>query len=262
MKDDDRFLEVAREAAREAGRLLRENVDRRGEVIFKGVVDVVTEYDKKAQDLILGRLSSAFPDHGFLAEEELTRRGESDFLWIFDPLDGTVNFSHTFPVFCVSIALEQGRDVILGLVYDPMREETFWATKGRGSFLNGKRIRVSSVDDLGRSLLATGFPYDIRENPDNNISHFGNFAVRAQAVRRCGSAALDLCYVAAGRLEGFWELRLKPWDVAAGGLIVQEAGGRVSDFKGRPFDPRKPQALATNGLIHQAMMAVLELGQP
>ena len=258
--DPDRFLEVARTAAWEAGRLLRENVDRRGEVFYKGAVDVVTEYDKRAQDIIYGRLSSAFPDHGFLAEEDLARKGESDFLWIFDPLDGTTNFAHTFPVFSVSIALELGREVILGLVYDPTREETFWATRGHGSFLNGKRIRVSSIDDLGKSLLATGFPYDIRENPENNLSHFGNFATRAQAVRRCGSAALDLSYVAGGRLEGFWELRLKPWDVAAGGLIVQEAGGRVSDFEGGPFDPHRPQALATNGHIHQAMMAVLKLG--
>jgi len=169
--------------------------------------------------------------------------------------------SHRVPIFCVSIGLEfQGR-IILGVVYDPMQEETFQALEGEGADLNGTRIRVSSEDDLGKSLVATGFPYDVRVSPINNAVHFHNFLTRVQAIRRCGSAALDLGYVACGRFDGFWELKLHPWDTAAGALIVREAGGQVSDFDGREFSLDRPEALATNGLIHQAMMEVLQKGK-
>jgi myo-inositol-1(or 4)-monophosphatase len=254
----DEFLEAAKAAAREAGRLLRENVDKRGEIMFKGAVDLVTHFDRKSQEMIFRRLSAAFPGHGFLAEEGLSLPGTSGCRWIIDPIDGTTNFAHTFPIFCVSIALEQKGEVVVGVVYDPMRDELFEAVRGRGAFLNGARVRVSDIPELGKALLATGFPYDVRTSSFNNVREFNAFIVRAQAVRRCGSAALDLCYVACGRFDGFWELKLKPWDVAAGALIIEEAGGRVSDFEGRTFDPFNQQVLASNGLIHEEMRAVLK----
>ena len=254
----DEFLEAAKAAAREAGGLLRENVDKRGEIMFKGTVDLVTHIDRKSQEMIFRRLSAAFPGHGFLAEEGLSLPGTSDCRWIIDPIDGTTNFAHTFPVFCVSIALEQKGVVAVGVIYDPMRDELFEAVRGRGAFLNGARVRVSEIPELGKALLATGFPYDVRTSSFNNVREFNAFIVRAQAIRRCGSAALDLCYVACGRFDGFWELKLKPWDVAAGALIVEEAGGRVSDFEGRTFDPFNQRALASNGRIHEEMRKVLE----
>ena len=255
------FLEEARGAALEAGRMLRSGLDAGRQVSYKGVVDLVTNFDQQAQELIFGRLAAAFPSHGFLAEEGLSRGEQGEFRWVFDPLDGTTNFAHRFPVFTVSIALEYQGRVILGVVYDPTRDEMFEAMEGEGAFLNGRRVRVSAVDDLNRSLLATGFPYDLRESPVNNIAHFNRFLKRAQAVRRCGSAAMDLCYVACGRFDGFWELKLKPWDHAAGSLIVREAGGRVSDFQGNEFKIASQESLASNGLIHEAMMSVLGLGE-
>ncbi|MHB8094112.1 MAG: inositol monophosphatase family protein [Candidatus Aminicenantales bacterium] len=260
MDDSLLFLDAAREAAREAGRLLKDNVDTRGAVTYKGAVDLVTEFDRKSQDIIDRRLSASFPDHSILAEEGLARAGSSEYRWIFDPLDGTTNFAHTFPVFSVSIALERRGELVLGVVFDPMRGELFEAVRGAGARLNGATIRVSGVPELGKSLLATGFPYDVRTSRTNNVREFNDFIVRAQAIRRCGSAALDLCYVACGRFDGFWELKLKPWDMAAGALIVQEAGGRISDFKGGPFDPFRGSILATNGHIHDAMMGVLDAG--
>jgi myo-inositol-1(or 4)-monophosphatase len=255
------FLSAAREAALEAGKMLKQGLNEGREISFKGSVDLVTNFDNKAQEMIFDRLSSSFPGHGFLAEEGLSRQEQGEFRWIIDPLDGTTNYAHRVPIFCVSIGLEfQGR-IILGVVYDPMQEEMFQAVEGEGSFRNGGRIRVSAETDLGQSLVATGFPYDIRVSPVNNAVHFNNFLTRVQAIRRCGSAALDLCYVACGRFDGFWELKLHPWDTAAGGLIVKEAGGRLSDFDGADFSIYKSEALATNGLIHKAMMQVLRVGK-
>ncbi len=261
MREWAEFLSVAEKAARDAGRMLKRRMSDKREISFKGAVDLVTNFDKRAQKIIFSRLSTAFPDHGFLAEEGLRREKKGDFLWIIDPLDGTTNYAHRFPVFCVSIALEFRGRIVLGLVYDPMREEFFWAIETRGAYLNGREIRVSPVDDLNQSLLATGFPYDVRESQVNNVDHFNRFLVRAQALRRCGSAALDLCYVACGRFDGFWELKLKPWDVAAGALIVKEAGGRLSDFSGAEFSHLSPETLASNGLIHEAMIKVLLAGK-
>lgn len=261
MKKFDEFLPVAKEVALEAGSLLKENIAKEEEIFFKGAVDLVTNSDRQSQDLIFHRLSSYFPNHAFLAEEDLFEDKGSEFRWVIDPLDGTTNYAHKFPIFCVSIGLEHGQEVVLGVVYDPMREEMFWAVKGKGSFLNGKRLKVSQTSRLEQSLIATGFPYDVRESKNNNLNHFSNFLVRAQAIRRCGSAALDLCYVACGRFDGFWEIKLNPWDVAAGGLIVLEAGGRVTDFQNGSFSIYNKQVLATNGLIHGEMLGVLNLAR-
>ncbi len=253
----EEFSRVGESVVREAGLYLRRNLGGPVEASFKGAVDLVTPFDMGAQEILVGRLAAAFPGHGFLAEESLSRTGASDCRWIIDPLDGTTNYTHAFPVFSVSAAFERAGRLVLGFVYDPMREEMFRAEAGRGASLNGAAIRVSGVADLGKSLLATGFPYDLRTSPDNNLGHWGRFIVRAQAIRRCGSAALDLAYVACGRFDGFWELKLKPWDVAAGALIVAEAGGRVTDFAGGEFMLRSPGILATNGLVHPAMLEVL-----
>lgn len=253
------YLEVAVEAAQEAGRMLRENLDSSREIRYKGEVDLVTNFDRRSQQMIFDRLAENFPDHDFVAEEGLDRKKGSKFRWIFDPLDGTTNFAHRFPFFSVSIALEFEGQIVCGVVYDPIREETFSGIKKRGAFLNGNQIEVSTINELDKSLLATGFPYDLRESDENNIVHFNNFVTRAQAIRRCGSAALDLCYVACGRFDGFWELKLKPWDVAAASLIVQEAGGRLSDFSNREFSINRQETLGTNGLIHQQMMDILRL---
>ena len=253
------YLGVAVEAAQEAGRMLRENLASSREIRYKGEVDLVTNFDSRSQQMIFDRLAESFPDHDFVAEEGLDREKGNEFRWIFDPLDGTTNFAHRFPFFSVSIALEFEGQIVCGVVYDAMREETFSGIRKKGAFLNGSRIEVSTISELDKSLLATGFPYDLRESDENNIAHFNNFVTRAQAIRRCGSAALDLCYVACGRFDGFWELKLKPWDVAAASLIVQEAGGRLSDFSNREFSINRPETLGTNGLIHQQMMDVLRL---
>ncbi|MFQ6109152.1 MAG: inositol monophosphatase family protein [Candidatus Aminicenantales bacterium] len=255
------YLKEAFFIARKAGGVLKANIDKPSEVSFKGVVDLVTDLDTQAQRIIFEHLSSRFPDHDFLGEEGLCRRKGGDLRWIIDPLDGTTNYAHSFPVFCVSLALESKGEIVLGVVYDPMRKELFSAVKGKGAFLDGKKIRVSSVDELDKSLVATGFPYDLRESSVNNIDHFNNFLLRVQAIRRCGSAALDLCYVACGRFDGFWELKLHPWDVAAGALIVQEAGGCVSGFQNQMFSIFGTEILATNGQIHQQMVEVLRLGR-
>lgn len=255
------YLEEATAAAREAGRMLRENFYVFREVSYKGEVDLVTNFDKLSQQMIFERLSRKFPEHGFLAEEGLDRGKKSDFRWIFDPLDGTTNYAHRFPIFSVSIALEWKGRLVCGVVYDPMRDETFSGIKNKGAYFNGEKIKVSDVDDLNKSLLATGFPYDLRESQENNIAHFNNFLTRVQAIRRCGSAALDLCYVACGRFDGFWELKLKPWDVAAAAIIVQEAGGQLSDFQDRDFSIYSQETLGTNSLIHGQMLDILRLGK-
>jgi myo-inositol-1(or 4)-monophosphatase len=253
------YLKTAVEAAQEAGRMLRDNLDASREIVYKGEVDLVTNFDNQSQQMIFDLLAKNFPDHDYIAEEGLDQEKGGEYRWIFDPLDGTTNYAHGFPIFSVSIALEFKGKIVCGVVYDPMRDETFSGIKSDGAFLNGERIRVSNVNDLDKSLLATGFPYDLRESDENNIIHFNNFVTRAQAIRRCGSAALDLCYVACGRFDGFWELKLKPWDVAAASLIVQEAGGHLSDFQNQEFSIHCHETLGTNGLIHQQMLDVLHM---
>ena len=255
----DSYLNAAVEAAHAAGQMLRKNLGASREITYKGEVDLVTNFDNRSQQMIYERLARIFPDHDFVAEEGLDLAKGSAYRWIFDPLDGTTNYAHRFPVFSVSIALEMNGQMVCGVVYDPMREETFTGTKDKGAFLNGQGIKVSALDELDKSLLATGFPYDVRDSEENNIAHFNHFVTRAQAIRRCGSAALDLCYVACGRFDGFWELKLKPWDVAAASLIVLEAGGHISDFANGEFSIHSMETLGTNGLIHQQMLDVLRL---
>jgi myo-inositol-1(or 4)-monophosphatase len=244
-----------------AGEMLRQYIDSSREIVYKGAVNLVTDFDKRSQEIIISQLSARFPDHDFLAEEDLCEQRGSEFRWIIDPIDGTTNYAHNFPIFCVSIALEWKGKVMCGVIYDPMRGEMFSAISGRGSQVNGHRINISANGDLDKSLLATGFPYDVRESEVNNIDHFANFATRVQAIRRCGSAALDLCYVACGRFDGFWELKLSPWDVAAGILIVEESGGRVTDFHGDRTNIYGKDLLASNGLIHEQMIQILKLGK-
>ena len=251
------FLDAAWQAADAAGEIIRANWHKPKTIDYKGVIDLVTNTDRQCERTIVEILTRQFPDHSVLAEEEtLLERHENSYRWIVDPLDGTTNFAHGYPHFCVSIALEQNGEVILGLVYDPVRRECFRAIKDHGATLNGRNICCSAVDDLDKALLATGFPYDRRDLADYYLSYFKAFLVRCQGIRRNGSAALDLCYVACGRIDGYWELKLKPWDVAAGSLIVSEARGKLSDFRGRPFDIRGGETLAANALIHPQMARI------
>lgn len=248
---------TAVDAARKAGLLLREHLGGAREIEFKGAVDLVTEMDKRSEALIIADLKGAFPDHGILTEESAEVKTSTGNRWIIDPLDGTTNYAHGLPFFCVSIAFESAGKILLGVVYNPMLDELFVAAPGEGATLNGRNLRVSSTETLDKSLLATGFPYDLRTSRENNLDNFASFTVRAQAIRRAGSAALDLSYVAAGRFDGFWEMKLKAWDVAAAALIVTEAGGRITDFKGGEFSIFGGRCLASNGLIHDEMLAIL-----
>jgi myo-inositol-1(or 4)-monophosphatase len=250
------FLRAGVDAAIEAGKLLARDVRRPVEVEYKGVINLVTESDRASQALIFKRLSTRFPGHDFLAEEGLKELSGAEFRWVFDPLDGTTNFAHRFPVFCVAVGLEHRGRLVCGVVHNPMTGETFRAETGHGAWLDGERIRVSTIPDLERSLVATGFSYDIR-GTRANIAEHDRVLLRAQGIRRCGSAALDLCSVACGRLDGFWELRLSPWDTAAGAVIVAEAGGRITNFRDEPVDIYHPEVVATNGLIHREILEVL-----
>ncbi len=224
---------------------------------FKGEINLVTEADQHSQSAIIKILKKDFPQYGILSEENFETRSDSAIKWIVDPLDGTTNYAHNLPVYSISIALEVEQKIVLGVVYNPNLDELFFAVAGCGAYLNNKRISVSKTKTLNKSLLATGFPYDIRESQNNNLNHFNNFAVRAQAIRRGGSACLDLCYLAGGRFDGFWELKLAPWDMAAGYLMVEEAGGKVTDFKNRQFHINKKEMLASNRHIHGEMLKVL-----
>jgi len=217
----------------------------------------VTDVDHRAEETVVGFLERVFPDFGILAEEREEIGARSGFRWILDPLDGTTNYAHGYPFFCVSLACQKDDAVVWGGVYDPLRDELFTAARGGGAFLNGARIAVSAVDRLDRAMLCTGFPYDVHDSRENNLNHFAAFVKTAQAVRRDGAAALDLCYVGAGRFDGFWEMKLKPWDMAAGCLVVQEAGGVVSDFDGNPLGLDRGAVLAAGSMLHPAMIAVL-----
>ncbi len=254
------LLDMAVSAALSAGNILCQLYDNPHSVRFKGEIDLVTEADIASEKAILSMLEDKGPQIGVLAEESASQQVNSltRLTWIIDPLDGTTNFAHGFPWFCVSIALWNKSHVELGVIYLPLQDELFYAVKGAGACLNNRQIRVSSTDTLDRSLLATGFPYDVREKPDQVISALKDMIVKAQGVRRAGAAALDLAYVAAGRLDGFWEIKLKPWDTAAGVLLVEEAGGQVTDFANGSYDPFLKEIIASNALIHSEMTSILE----
>lgn len=258
MKD---FKELAILAATESGKILRENFGKAQEVEYKGIVNIVTEVDFLSEDKIIEIIRRAYHDHSILTEESKDHETPSDYKWIIDPLDGTTNYAHGYPCVCVSIALEIKGDVVLGVVYDPLREELFTAEKGKGAYLNGNRIKVSETDELIKSLLSTGFAYNIRETAENNLNHYCNFSLRVQGIRRDGAAALDLCYTAMGRFDGFWELYLAPWDMAAGSLIVAEAGGKVTDFTSEGFSIYFKEIVASNGRIHNDMIKILQMGK-
>ncbi len=254
-------LRLAETAAREGGRILMDLFNKNVKIEYKGEIDPVTEADYLSQDKIITIIRAQYPDHGIIAEEGDERsQPEKEYRWIIDPLDGTVNYAHSYPFFCVSIALQKGEEVVAGAVYNPILEEMFTAVKCRGAYLNGSPIRVSNCGDINRGLLCTGFPYDVKQSAENNLAHFKNFVMAAQAIRRDGTAAMDLCYVAMGRFDGFWELKLYPWDLAAGCLIVQEAGGKVTDFRGGKFSPSVRDIVASNSIIHEDMLSIIEKG--
>jgi myo-inositol-1(or 4)-monophosphatase len=262
MKEAEAVLELAVRLAREAGALQRFRYETTLAIETKSApVDLVTEVDRACEQHIVAGIRGERPSDAIVAEEGTREAGhEALWRWIIDPLDGTTNFAHGYPRFCVSIGVERVGEPAVGVVYDPLMDELYHAVAGGGAFRNGQRVRVSGETELGRGLLATGFAYDRRSSAVDNLDHFAAFLKTARALRRDGSAALDLCYVASGRLDGYWELKLAPWDVAAGSLIVEEAGGRCSDFRGGPGHRSGSQMLASNGALHEAMLAVLARG--
>ncbi len=275
----DKIAQIGRQAALAAGAVMRQNYQKPHEITMKGTIDPVTETDFQCQEIIIGMIRQAFPDHGFLAEERGGEAGtepqpaagaephhpglawEADSpptcRWIIDPLDGTVNFAHGYPMFCASIACEADGVLTYGVVYDPLRDELFEGKRGGGASLNGRPIRVSRTAQMSRAIIATGFPYDIRKRIPETLGRMGRMLAHSQGVRRGGSAALDLCYVACGRLDGFYEENLKPWDTAAGLVILTEAGGKVTTFDGRDYDLYAPNILASNGGMHQKLLDCL-----
>jgi myo-inositol-1(or 4)-monophosphatase len=255
------FLDVAVKIAREAGAILRGEFDRPKEISYKGEVDIVTESDRRSEALIVARLRERFPEHGIVAEEGGTGAAAgAKFCWHVDPIDGTTNFAHSYPCFAVSIGLAEDGEPVAGVVFNPVSDEMFTAARGEGAYLNGKRIRVSAIDKLAVSLVATGFPTHQRKR-SANMNYYWEFTLRSHGVRRDGSAALDLCSVACGRFDAYWEFGLKSWDAAAGVLLVQEAGGKVSDMNGGPYRLGGPHILSTNGRIHGEMQEVAAIAE-
>lgn len=250
-------LAFAKKTAIAAGDILRKGLSGQRKIHFKGRVDLVTAYDLKSEKYITRQIVKTFPNHSILAEEGGETQKRDCCLWVVDPLDGTTNFAHGYPAFCVSIGLEVDGEMVVGVVYDPVHDELFYAARRQGAFMNKKRIHVTDQKKLNRSLLATGFPYDIAESRIDNLDNFGRMYKEAQGIRRGGSAALDLCYLAIGRFDGYWELKLHPWDSAAGIVIVSEAGGRISDFDGKKYSIYDDKILASNGHIHRQMQRVL-----
>jgi myo-inositol-1(or 4)-monophosphatase len=255
---DPLFLATAVEAVLRSGAIQMARLGTAFRVDKKGAIDLVTEVDLEVERMFRAMVSDRFPDHQVLAEElGGGTEGRAPFCWIFDPLDGTTNYAHGLPIFASSLALEIDGVVVVGAVYDPSRRELFTATRGGGAYLNGAPMSVSGTAALVDALLVTGFPYTVHQSSDDLLRLFGAFLSRAQAVRRLGSAALDLCYVAAGRMDGFWEQHLKPWDTAAGALILEEAGGQITGIDASPFDVRRGHVLASNGHLHGAMLDVV-----
>ena len=259
-RPDPYFLATAVEIVLRAGDIQRARRDSGFRIDKKGAIDLVTEVDLECERLCRGILAERFPDHDILAEElssSPTEAARARYRWVFDPLDGTTNYAHGLPIFCSSLSLELDGRPIVGAIFDPSRDELFTAERNAGAFLNGQPLRPSSTAVLGDALLVTGFPYDVRRKLDDLVAMFGAFLGASRAVRRLGSAAIDLCYVAAGRFDGFWEQHLKPWDVSAGALIVEEAGGMVTGMDGTPFNPVAAHLVASNGPLHSSMLQVI-----
>ncbi|MGI8638683.1 MAG: inositol monophosphatase family protein [Pyrinomonadaceae bacterium] len=253
------MLNFAIETAREAGQILLEKFGRKIDIFKKGDINLVTEADLASEKLIIGKIRSYYPKHSILAEEsgEALIDGEIVWKWIIDPLDGTTNYAHGYPCFCVTLALEHNGEIVVGVTFDPTRDELFAAEKGNGAILNGRQIRVSDTEKLGEALIVTGFPYDVSRRNDF-ARHFTEFVYKSRGLRRDGSAAIDMAYVACGRFDGFWEEGLNPWDVAAGVLLIEEAGGRISYYDDSPFSIYAPPICASNGLIHAEMLKILK----
>ena len=254
------ILQIVEVISRQAGAVLMEGYGNVRHIQQKGVIDLVTEFDRRSEEVILSSIQHEFPDHAILAEESGHHHTVSEYQWVIDPLDGTTNFAHGIPIFAVSIALLKNNSPVVGVAYDPFRDEMFSAEAGHGATLNNRPIHVSSQTDLGHAVLSTGFPYDLRINPRNNLSQFVQFQLRTQAVRHLGAAALDCAWTAMGRLDGYWEYGVKPWDVGAGALIVREAGGRVTSIEGEETFLSDETILVSNSLLHGQMLRVLHEG--
>lgn len=258
--DFQNFADFAGEICYDAGSILLKGF-RSGEteVSFKSRTDLVTNIDKESEEFLFNRIRSEYPEHSIIAEEGSRKDSQGEYLWYVDPLDATNNFAHGIPFFCISLGVFSRSEnrMIAGVVYDPFHKEMFKGIRGSGAFLNGEVIHVSSTGDIGISILATGFPYDKANNEKNNLKEFNAFVPKVQGIRRLGSAALDLSYLACGRIDGYWEPELKPWDMAGGSIIVEEAGGIVTKYNNESFDPEFPQILASNGMIHNQMLEVL-----
>ncbi len=257
-QERDALFETAEKAARLGGGILRENFGRAKKIMYKGRINPVTNVDLQSEKAIVETIRARYPGHDIITEESDFESTGSPFRWIIDPLDGTVNYAHDYPFTGLSIALEIDGVMEIGVVYNPIMEEYFTARRGLGAFFNGSRIAVSEIGTLEKSLLATGFSYDIRENPYNNLAHFNRLIMRAQALRRDGSAALNLCYTAMGRFDGYWEIIIHPWDIAAGSLIVEEAGGKVTDLGGNALSIYKNEIVSSNGRIHGELLEELQ----
>jgi len=251
------LIKFAIYCAHESGKIQRDHYEKGVEIRHKGEIDIVTEVDIACQTRIIQLIEERFPEDDIISEEKTNYYEGTKNRWIIDPLDGTTNYAHGYPFFCTSIAYEVGGEVTHGVVYNPIFNELFIGEKGNGAYLNGRRINISPVRDLKKALLSTGFPYDLATNKNNNINNFERFLFEAQAVRRDGSAALNLCYLACGRFDGFWEMKLNPWDVAAGALIVRESGGMITNFKGETYSIYGDEIIASNGWVHQRMLDVL-----
>ena len=261
-RPDPIYLTTAIDIVRRAGEIQRRGQASGFRIDKKGTIDLVTEIDLECERMCRGVIRERFPDHDILAEElGGSPTASSRFRWVFDPLDGTTNYAHGLPIYCSSLGLEIDGERAVAAIYDPSRDELFTAERGGGAFLNGQPLRVSATATLLDALLVTGFPYDMHKQGGDLVALFGAFLSRARAVRRLGSAALDLCYVAAGRFDAFWEQHLKPWDVAAGALVVEEAGGRITGMNGAPFDPAAAHLVASNGAIHEQMLDVIRDSQ-
>lgn len=245
--------------AKEAGNIAREGFRKNMQIETKGsLTNLVTEYDKKSEAAIINFIKKEFPSHSILAEESGAQEKSSEFIWVIDPIDGTTNYAHGLPIFSVSIGVQKNNETIYGVVYDVMRDALYSVEKGGGAFCNDRKLSVSTNDDLRKSVLVTGFPYNVHDNPDNAFERFAAFLKVARAIRRLGSAALDMCYVAEGVFDGFWEVSLNPWDMAAGKLLIEEAGGIVTDFNGNPMNIFSKQILASNTHVHSSMLKILQ----